>query len=399
MLVATIASRFTKSLRRDGFSRFTSVVSLLSVALGCVALVVSISILSGYEQLILETATRYTSHVEIRSWQDGGIENIDETAERIKNIEHVVRADPVTVREVLIRSRAGIDGAAIHALPAPRVAERLSNIIVAGSVSAQGCFMGSLLAQSLGVSPGDTITFYAGDRHGDNFTPVLFRASVAGLFQTGMYEVDNATVVMSDSMLSSVMSLERTANPTLLALTVDDPERYTQNVINSVSKITNGRAMIISWRERFYSISSWIDLQKKPIPIILGLIAVVSAFTITSMVLVSIIQKTKSIAILSALGMPVRSIVLIFVTRALRLSAVGSATGSVLALSFAYAQRTWHLISLDGAVYYVSILPISLDLFPYVMIPVFSVVLAVLASLIPIAAISRVKPASALRFS
>ncbi|MBI2793381.1 MAG: ABC transporter permease [Ignavibacteria bacterium] len=399
MLVFTIASRFTKSLRQDGFSRFTSLVSLLSVGIGCLALVVSISILSGYEQLILETATQYTSHVEVRSWREGGLENVTETIERINNIEHVVRTDAITVREVLVRSRSGIDGAAIHALPAPRVAERLSNLVVAGSISNQGCVIGRLLAQTLGVSPGDTITLYAGDRSGGTITPILFSMTVTGLFQTGMYEVDNATIVMSDSILNAAMRLEPAARPTLLALTVDDPELNTQIVINNVSKITNGSAMIISWRERFYSISSWIELQKEPIPIILGLIAIVAAFTIISMVLVSIIQKTKSIAILTALGMPVSSIVLIFVTRALRLSSVGSVTGSLIALAFAYAQNAWHLISLDGSVYYVSILPISLDPLPYILIPIFSVTLAVLASLIPIAAITRIKPASALRFS
>jgi lipoprotein-releasing system permease protein len=399
MLVPTIASRFTKSLRQDGFSRFTSLVSLLSVALGCLALVVSISILSGYEQLILDTATRYTSHVEVRSWKEGGLENVSETMERVNNIDHVVRTDAITIREVLVRSRAGIDGAAIHALPAQRVAERLSNLVVAGSISNQGCVVGSLLAQTLGVSPGDTVTIYAGDRRGGNITPVLFAVTVTGIFQTGMYEVDNATIVMTDSMLAAALRLETLASPTLLALTVDNPELNTQNVINSVNEITKGSAMIISWRERFYSISSWIELQKEPIPIILGLIAIVAAFTIISMVLVSIIQKTKSIAILTALGMPMSTIVLIFVTRALRLSSVGSVAGSLIALAFAYVQNTWHLISLDGAVYYVSVLPISLDPLPYVLIPIFSVTLAALASLIPIAAITRVKPASALRFS
>jgi len=345
-----IARRFSKSLRKDGFNRFTSIVSLASVAIGCIALIVSISILDGYDSLILDTAMRYTSHIEVRSLLDGGIENSDVMLKEISQIEGVQAAFPITVREALVRSRHGVMGAAIHGLPQIRIRQLFEGVTTSGSLPTEnGCSIGSSLAQQLAVKVGDTLTFFAAQHQGEQISPILFVVPIVGIISTGMHTVDQSLVAMNDATLNRFFRASGQSQPSVIAVSLINPDDAPQ-ISPKVMEIVGDYSMVFTWRDRFQAISSWIDLQRKPIPVILGLIALVASFTMISTLLVSVVEKTRSISILIALGMTRRNIVRILLIRALSISAFGSMIGSVIALTFALIQHTLQPISLDGSV-------------------------------------------------
>ncbi|MBL0323446.1 MAG: hypothetical protein IPP80_13955 [Ignavibacteria bacterium] len=95
-------------------------------------------------------------------------------------------------------------------------------------------------------------------------------------------------------------------------------------------------------------------MQKEPIPIVLGLISIVAVFTVISTLLIAVVEKTRSIAILMTIGMTPVRIMMIFLVRSITIGAMGSALGALVALAFVWIQSTWHLIRLDGAIYLVS---------------------------------------------
>ena len=393
-----IARRFSRSLRSDGFSTFTSIVSIASVAVGCLALIISISILDGYEKLILDTAMRYTSHVEIKSIYDTGISNSEALIQQIRKIDGVAAVHPIAMRESLVRSRSGLASAGIHGLDAHLISSMFADVISTGTIpKGRTCALGAVMARQLDVGVGDTLTFYTAQRTEESITPKLFALPISGIISTGMYAVDNSLVAVEAPVLTSLLGDNGTNNPSLIAVQVQQPENA-RSIANEIMDFSGTETIVFTWKDRFQSISSWIELQSKPIPVILALITVVAAFTMISTLFVSVVEKTRSISILFALGMPRRTVVKILLFRAMSVSALGSVIGSAIACSFAVVQNLWHPITLDGSVYYVSSLPISLEPLPYLMVPLFAIVLALLASLIPMLAASRINPVQGLRF-
>ncbi|MBK9184376.1 MAG: hypothetical protein IPM83_15005 [Ignavibacteria bacterium] len=115
-ITGLLAQRFARSLRAEGFARFTTIVSVFSVALGSLALIIAISVLRGYEEKIEETAMRFTSHVETKPILGDVIGNARGSMERVATIDGVSSVDIVLNREALARTRSGVDGIVLSAL-------------------------------------------------------------------------------------------------------------------------------------------------------------------------------------------------------------------------------------------------------------------------------------------
>ena len=391
MIVPFIADRFSRSLRNDGFARFTTIVSIASVAIGSLALIVSISVLNGYEELIEETALSYLSHIEVRAVGTESLEDTDVLQSAIAELEGVTSVEPVIVRGALARTRDGVDGVFLHGLGG----DRLSTIV--GSDVSDGVYVGQELARRLALAKGDTLVIYAEDERSADAIPILFSVTIAGTITSGMQSIDESIVAMDIETLKTHLRVADD-QPTMLTVTLHDANEA-ENVAREIAGFAPGTVMVLTWHDRYRSIASWIELQKKPIPIILGLISLVAVFTVASTLLVAVVEKTRSLAVLLAIGMAPKAVMMIVAIRGLRIGLIGSMFGVGIAGAFAIIQRTWQPISLDGTIYYVNALPVSADPAPYIIVPLISIALTLAASLIPMLVARNVRPAQALRFS
>ncbi len=396
MLSWWLSRRIATSLRVDGFARFTSVVSIASIAMGTLALILSISILTGYEERILDVATRFTSHVEIRSDVMHASKLNPDVLQRIRSLPDVKHLDAVIIREALARTRTGVDGVAIHGMEDQRIERLLRPVLTSGLPPTNGsCVLGIEVSRRLNAHVGDTLLLYVA--HQDQQAPILFAVPVSGIVTTGMYSVDASLVVMKSTDLAMHAQLDAT-QPTMISLELHDPERAQRVAIKLLTTLPRG-LLIYTWQDRYANVASWIELQKQPIPIVLGLISIVAAFTVLSTLLVAVVLKTTSLAILAAMGLPPRQLMLVVFWRGLRIGIVGTLIGSVVALLLITVQNSFGLIRLDGAVYYVTSLPVSLAPAPFLLVPCAVLFLSALASVTPMLIASRVSIVRALKFS
>ena len=146
------------------------------------------------------------------------------------------------------------------------------------------------------------------------------------------------------------------------------------------------------------NIFTWIDLQKEPIPIVLGLIIIVAIFNIVGTMLMIVLERTSSIGILKSIGFSKKKILRIFFIQGLFLGALGIFIGCILALLLSFLQMQFNIISLPGSIYFISSVPISIDLSNYLLVAVLGLVLSVFASLIPSYIASRMNVISSIRF-
>jgi lipoprotein-releasing system permease protein len=151
--------------------------------------------------------------------------------------------------------------------------------------------------------------------------------------------------------------------------------------------------------QTYRNIFSWIDLQKKPIPLILGLIIVVATVNIVGTLLMMVLSKTKDIGVLMSLGATRVGIMKIFLRQGLTIAVTGAAIGNVFALVVCLAQMKFRFFSLPSDIYFMSSVPILLRSEYFVLVTVTSIVLCLLSSIIPARLASRLHPIKALRFA
>ncbi|MCX6139542.1 MAG: FtsX-like permease family protein [Candidatus Kapabacteria bacterium] len=395
-LILLLAKRFARSLRADGFARFTTIVSILSVALGSVALIIAISVLHGYEEKIEETAMRFTSHIEAKPIVGDIVGRATGAMSVLRRIEGVRNVDMVLNREALARTRAGVDGIVLSGVTSMRASQFISPMVIQGSgVTTSGAVIGESLAKTLKVDIDDTLVVYAANANASQ--PILFTTRVGGILRSGMATYDNSVVVLPIETVRQKLRLDDDVASSILVTCTDITQ--VRGIASRVRDVLGPRAFVQTYLDTFQAIAAWIDLQKKPIPIVLGLISIVAVFTVISTLLIAVVEKTRSIAILMAIGMTPWRIMLIFLIRSVTIGALGSSIGAGMALAFLWIQSTWHVIRLDGAIYYVSELPVSFSVAPFIIVPAISIGLCVIVAIVPMVLASRISPSRALRFS
>lgn len=395
-MILRIARRFAQSLRGDRFSRFATVVSVASVALGCTALLVSMSILRGYEEAIEATAMQFTADIEIKPRFGGTLDNPVPTAIRAASQDAVVAIDRVLAREALVRGNHGIDGVMLVGMSPERINRLMAPLIVQGesSIHENEVMIGSGLARRLSVGPGDTLVIYSADDQRE--TPRVFQSRVGAVIECGMTSYDESVVVFHRRMLTHHLRVDTSAASSLLLTSSDRTNLRMQQ--RSLQQALGQDVVVLTYQDSFATVSSWIELQREPIPIILGLISLVAGLTMISTLLIAVVEKSRSIAILLTLGLSPLRVGLIFVTRALVISALGSGIGLFLSVTLLVIQDQFHVITLDGALYYVSVLPVSFPIAPMVLVPLASLALATIVGVAPMVIAMRVRPSRVLRF-
>lgn len=401
MLAALLANRFSRSLSANGFARFTTMVSVASVALGCLALVVAMSVLRGYEEAITTTARRFGAPIELRSLTARYIGPLSAIPATLAEIEGIDGIRPTLTREALGRSKRGIEGLLMVSVPTNGDTADQHAMVIRGRLPQhdtgrmQEAAIGYALADRLRLDLGDTMVVYTTDP-GTSTTPTVIPTRIGGILRSGMERYDDAALVLPfRSMVRHLNVPDDAANVVGIRLSDGADE---DSVANHLADALGPAVLVQTSKDRFATMYAWIALQREPIPIVLGLISIVAMFTVVAALLIAAVEKTRSVAILRSMGMPSSTIAAVFVLYGLRIGAMGSIAGCALAFGVCFLQHTYGIIGLDGAIYYVNTLPVSLSPIPYLIVIGTSVVLCTLASLVPVLIAARIQPVRVLQF-
>jgi lipoprotein-releasing system permease protein len=392
-----LAKRFAVSLRHDVFTLFTTSVTTLSIALGYVAVCVAVSILQGYSDKIVETATMFSSDVIVRSQIAVDFEDPSSIVRRVRSISNVQDVAIALEREALIKHKGQLDGVLLNGIELSRYAV-FANVLTsrdAVRTLQSGIVIGSGVSRTLQADVGDSITLIF-QKQG-SAVPGVRRVRVVGVFESGMGTQDeNVALLHIDSLRAYSGSTPSAASIVMVKTSSSDDA---DQVAQDIRHIYASSAFVLTYKEVFQGVWGWIEMQRKPIPIILGLLSLVAVVSIVSSLLLTIVQKTRSIAILSTLGLSSRRIGFVVLLRACTSALLGVMIGGLITGAFVYGQATYHWIRLDSSLYYVSELPVHFDPVLAILIAIGIMFLTVAVSLVPMAIARRITPARALRFS
>jgi lipoprotein-releasing system permease protein len=176
---------------------------------------------------------------------------------------------------------------------------------------------------------------------------------------------------------------------------VDSAAAVAENVQELLGYPHYGRTVFETYRNLF----SWIELQKKPIPLILGLIIIVATVNIIGTLLMMVLDKTREIGVLAAMGATRWGITKIFLRQGFIIAVLGTLAGDLFALALCLAQLQFRFFSLPSDIYFMTSVPIVLRASDFALVSVITIALCLLSSLIPARLAARLNPVQAIRFS
>ncbi|MGA9120525.1 MAG: ABC transporter permease [Bacteroidota bacterium] len=399
-----IALRYLRSRRNAGFFSFIAAIAVLGVALGTAALIIALSILGGFENEITEKVVGFTSHVQILSFQNQPLSDPEGTDRLIlDSLSQVKSISPFVLREALIRSKEGVDGVLLKGVDPSNDNSTTRRYVVQGRYDLAhepgrqpNIVLGKKLASRLGLGIGDRATIFGIGRPSDEGRTRVMQFVVSGIYESGMAEYDDAYAFTDLGSAESLFQMGSAVSGYDLLLTdIAQADVVADKVQDLLGYPYYGRTVYQTYRNLF----SWIELQKKPIPIILGLIIIVATVNIIGTVLMMVLDKTREIGVLRSMGATKWGITRIFLRQGLTIALIGTGLGNALALALCLAQKEFHFFSLPSDIYFMTTVPILLRVQDFALVSGIAISLCLLSALLPARLAARVNPVSAIRFS
>ncbi len=398
-----IINRLNRGAKGQGFLNFAWWVSVVSVCLGVFALIISTSVLDGFERTLKTNAFRFTSHIRVLKFKRDRIEEPQKIIQTLRqNINLIDDAYPVVEFESLLRHKKQIEGVIVKSYAGNTFNPEIKRLfdeqkLSFTSADANEIWISKMLASKMNLGRGDTIVLATITKRGELRTSELnyTKLCVKGLYETGMAKYDETIVFVPIQTCGKLLG-EPELNANCIEIFVKDITKVNE-ISNQIENLLSYPYFCFTFYELHSSIFAWIELQKEPIPLVLSLITIVAVFNIITFLLINIVEKTSTIGILMALGMKRSAIIRLFVFYGLKVVSAGAISGIVAALTFSILQKQYKIIHLDSYVYFLDSLPVEIRLTNYLIVLAFAFGFGLLASTVPAYIASKITPVKALR--
>ena len=406
-----IGLRYTRAKRRNHFISFISLISILGMALGVMALIVVLSVMNGFQKEIRARMLGASPHMEVVA--DGGRMNgWQAVLDKVAQHPQVSAAAPYIAGQGMLSFGQSVQGVMVRGIdPARETAiTELADKMKAGALSdlRGGEFtivLGTDLARALGVLVGDKVMLIApqGQITPAGMMPRLKQFRVAGIFEIGMAPYDNNLALIHLSDAQKLFQLADAVTGISARLrNIDLAPLVAQELQSTLPPGLYAN----DWTHQNSNYFRAVQMEKKMMFIILSLIVAVAAFNIVSTLVMAVTDKQADIAILRTLGAAPRSIMKIFIVQGVVIGVIGTLLGSlggiVLALNLdvvvPFIEQLFRVQFLAKDVYYISELPSDLRYPEVMLVAGMSFLICLLATLYPSYRASKTQPAEALRY-
>ena len=397
-----VSRRYILSNKDSRLLNLISVISIVGISLGVATLIIALSVLNGFEKTLTQKITDFDSHIKILSYKES-LPKADIYIEKlnIRLKDQIDFISPSVSKLAIISTKNRKEGINVKGIIESKEIDKIKSNLVEGKLNLDNensIVIGKTLATKLLLKVGDKVTLFAlkNDKIPSmNDLPNIQNFFVDGIFESGMAEYDNMIGYTGLKAAQNLFSMPNEINGIDIKLkSIDKIDSLAQLVRRELRYPYYARTIFEIHRNIF----SWIELQKKPIPIVLGLIIIVAVFNIISALLMLVLEKTNSIGILKSLGAKGREIIKIFVYQGIYLSFIGIASGNILAWLLMFIQLKFDIIKVPSSVYFVTRVPIEMSMDVFFLISAVTFVLSLLSAIIPSYFASRINPVTALRF-
>ncbi len=398
-----IAFRYLKSRKRHRSVSLNTIISTGSVALGVMALIIVLSVMSGFHEDLQRKILGTKSHIITLSYE-GKIHSYKPLIKKIKELPHVISSSPFVSGQVMVSHGERAQGVFLRGI-IPALEKTTTDIdrhmkhgeLESLSHTDRGIIVGRELASNLGVILHDEVNILSpvGEIGPLGMIPKTRRFRIVGIFEIGMYEFDSSLAIISMKSAQDFFDLGDTALG--IEIRIDDIYKA-GSVRDHIQKSLGFPYYARDWMQMNKNLFSALKLEKLAMFVILTLIILVAAFNIISTLIMNVIEKEGEIAILKTMGSTNKGIMSIFMFQGFLVGLLGTMMGIIGGLIACYLLHTYKLIKLPADVYYLSHLPVKIDLSDLVLVSLSAITISFLSTIYPAYQAARLNPIEPLRF-
>ena len=402
-----VASRYLRAKRKQAVISIITVISIIGVAAGAMALVIGLAINNGFRNTLQRSLIGATAHVMLLEKEPSeGISNWAQLAPELRKIPHVVSVSPVLYGTVLLAGPMGggqAAGATVKGIPVDAPPDMLLHL-KQGSFEAlkntsglPGIILGSSLARNTGMLLHSVVNVIPSQGELTPFGPHLtaFKFRVVGIFESGFYEVDSFWAFTALQSAQQIFSVENVVNT--IEFRLDDIYQAPE-VAQAAEKIAGNKLAAKTWGEQFHQILNALNTEKVVTAITIGLIQLIAALNILITLVMMVMEKNRDIAVLMSMGAKRQQIRKIFVLQGVLIGVVGTAIGLMLGYALSYLADRYHWLPLNQEVYSVAYVPFNARWQDGIWIAATAIFISFIATLYPARSATRIAPAEALRY-
>ncbi|MFH1119715.1 MAG: ABC transporter permease [Bacteroidota bacterium] len=398
-------SRRIRSRDGSSFSRPIVKVSVTGIALGLAVMLISVAILQGFQTQVRDKVSGFGGHIQItgfdsnNSFEPTPIDKNEAKISQIRRLDGILNVQEFGLKAGIIKTDEQIEGVVFKGVDFNYDWRFLKNKITEGRIPANNdtaagneVLISEKLAKSLGFRAGDDLRMYFiidNTARGRKF-------SVSGIYNTGLAEFDEM-YVFGD--IRHIRKLNGWDDNFVSGIEITIADFHLLNPIaDKVYNIIGFKLNTQTIKQLYPQIFDWIEIQDLNVLIILILMALVSGITMISTLLILILEHTRDIGMLKALGSTNAGIRKIFIYTSVNITFYGLLWGNIAALTLIFLQKTFGFIPLPADSYFVSTVPVSLGLPAILLINLATLLVCTMMMLIPSLVVKYITPVKAIRF-
>lgn len=401
-LVWFVAKRyFTGARTGAGFLSFVKIMAVTGVAVGSASLLISLSIVHGFRSTIQDKVLGFGSHLRVTSIVNTPLFRADTLVTRLAERPDVARVQAVVEGQIILQAGDRVEGSFLRGVDAAMETTDIPETMRSGAFDLAeqpdglpGLVMGTRMARTLGAQVGSAVTVYAVS---GGEIPQIRRFRLTGVYETGIDRFDDVLAIVDIRQARYLVGLEEPA------------AHHVELRLRDAAMIREVEAELDAWIGfpylnesiylRYANIFAWIRLQEQTVPLVIGVMIIIAAFNLIGTILMMVLERTRDIGILKAMGGTDRQVRRIFLMEGLIVGLTGLAIGIALAALFSWAQGTFGIIPLNEENYYMSTAPVQPHLSDFLWVGAVSLLLCVGASWFPARVASKVNPLQVIHFS
>lgn len=406
-LPLVVAWRYLRG-RHSRLLQRTALAALASIALGVMAMVIAMALMTGYRGDLERKLIAGNAAVLAYPLSPGRGTPADELAARLRRLQGVTVVEQVAYGQGTLLAGSGVGAAAAPGTDGEAVTLRgvagevdpmagQTRRMAPGPDGLPGGVLGAELARRIGAREGDRLRLvalgFASGRPSYRYQTVR----VVGTYRTGFAEFDRNWMVLPREL---VVRLSGGTGATLFEIAVADPARAPA-IAAEVERVLGADYLVTDWQRLNRELFSALRLQQLLLFFLLGLIVMVSTFNVASTLMVLVRERLRDAGVLAALGLGRRRLAAVFLAYGASLGLTGTLLGVALGSGVAWLLDTFELVRFDpevAAIYFLSAVPFEVQLDDVAAVVGFSLLFTVASCLLPALRVGRLQPSEALRY-
>jgi len=398
-----IAKRYLTAKRKQAFISVITFISTLGIAIGVMALIIAIALITGFQDDVQDKILGSTAHLMVQHYLGEGLSDYPELIKDIEADEEVVGVSPIVYDYVLLTGPYKTSPGVIRGIDfdlemaSSKWLQDMQGSLPDPGESIPGVLLGQDLALSTGAGIGDMVNVITPSFRlsPTALIPRQKRFRVTGIFQTGLYEFDNTTALISLENAQKLFRLEDKIS--LLQVRIENIFRA-EEVSDRIKDVLPKETYVTTWMEMNKPLFSALKLEKQLLFLTITLIVIVASLNIVATLILMVMDKTREIGIMIAMGATAKNIRKIFFFQGAMIGIIGTAVGTALGLFWNWLANTFELIKVPVDIYHIAYVPFRLKFLDLALIVSVALLISFLSTLFPSHRASKIDPVVALKY-